>query len=423
MRFRPSLPIPILACLLLPQDLYAANSRSSCISNVKTIGLALHSYVAMEGAVPTDICDAQGRPLLSWRVRLLPYLEEVALYAQFHLDEPWDSPHNRPLSEQVPRIFRCPALGRDDSRTNYLALKRDGGKLFSSEQDHLTIWVVEVDDGQSVPWSKPEDLDGRKENWLEGLGTTHGGGFFHQRGRFVCLSDGRAYLLPQRVGASSGETLLDSQNSFDLRWYQAVVDPRLKWIVIPSLLIRFVGIVGVMWVGYRLIKRKTITPGELLWFALGAGLLWHFIAVVCFYRYSLIPQIPFGCSRAEFDIFWFVPSLAAIAGSTLALVRAWRWPGWRALFAINLFLLLPVAFDASLIPHQDQYLEESFITASAPLVFGLSAILAMWLSLSPEPWQDRQLAHWLGILACVLPFVLYLVLGMAPRGLFMRSLS
>ena len=57
---------------------------------------------------PAYTTSKDGKPLLSWRVLILPYLEQEALYKEFHLDEPWDSPHNRTLIARMPAVYRCP---------------------------------------------------------------------------------------------------------------------------------------------------------------------------------------------------------------------------------------------------------------------------------------------------------------------------
>ena len=55
---------------------------------------------------PAYLADKQGKPLLSWRVALLPYLGQQDLYKRFHLDEPWDSPHNRQLIPLIPDVYQ-----------------------------------------------------------------------------------------------------------------------------------------------------------------------------------------------------------------------------------------------------------------------------------------------------------------------------
>src|SRR5262249_55645747 len=59
---------------------------------------------------PVAIADRKGKPLLSWRVALLPYLGEWDLYRKFKLDEPWDSPHNKALLPLMPEIYACPSF-------------------------------------------------------------------------------------------------------------------------------------------------------------------------------------------------------------------------------------------------------------------------------------------------------------------------
>src|SRR5262245_11036025 len=74
--------------------------RRASANNLKQIGLALHNYHDTYGKLPpAAICDKAGKPLLSWRVAILPFIEQNALYKQFKLDEPWDSEHNKKLAE------------------------------------------------------------------------------------------------------------------------------------------------------------------------------------------------------------------------------------------------------------------------------------------------------------------------------------
>src|SRR5437588_6801844 len=101
-----------MVALLLPavQAAREAARRAQCTNNLKQIGLAMHNYHSSNNCFPPAFTtDRDGKPLLSWRVLLLPYLECSSLYANFHLDEPWDSPHNRPLVNQMPSVFACPS--------------------------------------------------------------------------------------------------------------------------------------------------------------------------------------------------------------------------------------------------------------------------------------------------------------------------
>ncbi len=84
------------------------------MNNLKQIGLAMHNYESTFGTFPPAyIADkATGKPLLSWRVAILPFLEQDALYKQFHLDEPWDSAHNKTLIARMPPVYRSPGRRR-----------------------------------------------------------------------------------------------------------------------------------------------------------------------------------------------------------------------------------------------------------------------------------------------------------------------
>src|SRR6185295_11708421 len=81
----------------LAQVVENAGNEEQTINNFRRIGVAVHNFHDIYQAFPTSSTDASGQPLLSWRVRILPYLDEQTLYAQFHLDEPWNSPHNSTL--------------------------------------------------------------------------------------------------------------------------------------------------------------------------------------------------------------------------------------------------------------------------------------------------------------------------------------
>ena len=83
--------------------------RAQTHNNFKRIGLAIHDHAdAASGTLPRDIARPDGTPLLSWRVAILPYLEEENLHRQFKLDEPWDGPTNLPLLAKMPRIYLDP---------------------------------------------------------------------------------------------------------------------------------------------------------------------------------------------------------------------------------------------------------------------------------------------------------------------------
>jgi hypothetical protein len=134
---------------------------------LREIGWALHTYHDVHGQFPpAAVTDKDGRPLYSWRVAILPYLEDLQarpLAREFRRDEPWDSPHNHRLLPQMPAPFALP-WEPAEGRTHYqvvvgpgTAFDRPGLKMadFPDGPDN-TVLVVEARD--SVPWTKPADV-------------------------------------------------------------------------------------------------------------------------------------------------------------------------------------------------------------------------------------------------------------------------
>jgi len=164
-----------------------AENRAECVNNLKRIGLALHNYHSAHGAFPGNIVDKEGKPLLSWRVAILPYMDQSELYNKFKLDEPWDGPHNKPLLKEMPKFLRCPSRPQGDpTETHYLGFEgprtmfEPGAKVeFEDVVDGTsnTLAVVEADEG--VPWTKPADLpfDYDAPASLYGAGSKHPNGF------------------------------------------------------------------------------------------------------------------------------------------------------------------------------------------------------------------------------------------------------
>lgn len=201
-----SLVLPLILGALLMPVINASRStarRSACSNNLKQIMLAMHNYHDTRGHWPPNaLCDADGRPLLSWRVALLPYLEESALYEEFHLDEPWDSPHNRQLIEAMPACFACPSRqGENPGITSYVGAVGPG-YLFrpaddctpttmreNSDGTSRTIACLEVPAAMGVEWTRPDAPLPALERLLSPEGQVHGSGIL------VACADGSVRVL------------------------------------------------------------------------------------------------------------------------------------------------------------------------------------------------------------------------------------
>jgi hypothetical protein len=182
------------------------------------IGLSIHNFHDTYRGFPAAFsADKDGKPLLSWRVHVLPFLEQASLYNQFHLDEPWDSAHNKQLVAQMPSVFRSPASKAEAGKTVYLGLRHKDGVLAPprdpsrgtrgpvglsladiTDGTSNTFLVVEASDDRAVIWTKPDDLEVDLNDPLKGLVGQRPGGFL------ALLCDGSVRFL---AANTSPETL------------------------------------------------------------------------------------------------------------------------------------------------------------------------------------------------------------------------
>lgn len=216
----------LLTGLLFPQGFFLGARESArqaqCTNNLKRIGLAVHNFHSTYNCFPAAaIVDRQGRPLLSWRVAILPYLgsEEAALYARFHLDEPWDSPNNAPLLSQMPSIYLCPSHLKPKAGATTYQVVVGRNTLFTGGKP---IRLTEVPDGTSntimvgeastaVPWTKPEELKVGGGVTSFGFDSEHPGGFN------VLMADGSVRFIDSSIPQGSLSALV-TRNGGDVNY-------------------------------------------------------------------------------------------------------------------------------------------------------------------------------------------------------------
>lgn len=209
---------PVAVAALLPAVGAARDAarRAQATNNMKQIALAMHNYHDVNAQFPAPaIYDKKGKALLSWRVQVLPYLEQQALYNEFHLDEPWDSEHNRKLIPRMPQIFKTPAAAPiEPGKTVYLFARGKGtlfeknrGPVFAEITDGTsnTAMCIEAAADRAVVWTKPDDLAYDPEKPLAGLGGLWRDGFI------MALCDGSVRFLRNDIDPKTLRALFTHQ--------------------------------------------------------------------------------------------------------------------------------------------------------------------------------------------------------------------
>ena len=208
-----------MAAVPLVFQAVSALRKNQCEANLTRLGVAFQNYQQAHGHFPGPaLVRKDGSPLLSWRVALLPDLGYRALYERFHLDEPWDSPHNRALLAEMPPELVCPGAGVPrDGQTGYKVVvgpqigpqnanntmfdASRGAKLGEiTDGTSNTILVVETD--ALVPWTKPDDLHWQLGARLPQLKSPHAGG------AYVILADGNARFIKNTISTGIFASLL-----------------------------------------------------------------------------------------------------------------------------------------------------------------------------------------------------------------------
>ncbi len=211
---RPSGPIR-LESLPTPQNQSA--------NNLKQILLAFHNYHATFNGFPAASGPRkEGQPPVSWRVLILPYIEQQALYEQYRFDEAWDSENNKRLLDKMPDVFRAPgSKAAAKGMTNYLAVVGEGYALSPAKPTRLaeftdgtsnTIMVVEAADAKAVPWTRPADFTPDKKDPAAGLVGLRTGGFM------AALADGSVHFISSSLGADTLNALFTRSGGEAVDW-------------------------------------------------------------------------------------------------------------------------------------------------------------------------------------------------------------
>jgi hypothetical protein len=191
-----------------------AAKRMQCQGHFSQLGLAFHMYHDIHGSLPPAYTvDENGKPLHSWRVLLLPFMEQRELYEKIRLDEPWNSEYNRQFHDIQLSIYQCPSCSREMQTANcdYSVVIGEetifpGAEAVKFEEitDGLHNTILFVERKVPVCWMDPTN-EIRFDIACEGINKhTLGIGSAHPGGANVCFASGNNgrglyRFLPQSV--------------------------------------------------------------------------------------------------------------------------------------------------------------------------------------------------------------------------------
>ena len=215
--------IAILVALLLPaiQAARSAARRSQSMNNLKQIGLALHMYHDTHKSFPPAyVADAAGKPLYSWRVLILPYIEQNGLYEQFDKTKAWDAPENIGISSMMISVYHSPSdSSLAPNGTNYFcfmgpntAFPKDKAISFNEMTDGSSNTLVAIETkGIAGSWAAPIDIDVATIQPV--LGNAPGQiQPCYPGGTNIGLADGSVRFLPSNIAPSVLPPLIDRRD-------------------------------------------------------------------------------------------------------------------------------------------------------------------------------------------------------------------
>jgi hypothetical protein len=191
-----------LVATLLPAvgQARAAARRAQATTNLKHLALAMHNYADVNGSFPPAVLfGPDGKTPYSWRVALLPYLDQN-IFQQYKFNEPWDSPDNKKVLAKMPPVFRDPNDPADSAFASYFALTGPAtifygkeGTKFAQILDGTSNTLMFVEAKRDIPWTKPEDIPYDKDKPLPKLGGHYSDIFI------AALCDGSVRIIHQSV--------------------------------------------------------------------------------------------------------------------------------------------------------------------------------------------------------------------------------
>jgi hypothetical protein len=185
------------------ESINASANRARSMNNLRQLAIAMHGYNDVYKRLPPAVVASKdGKPLYSWRVALLPFIEGDKLYQEFNLEEPWDSEHNKTLLAKMPKVYAPVGVKTKEPYTTFYQVFYGKGAAFQSDEatiipasftDGTAYTILIAEAAEPVPWTKPADLPFGPDKPLPKVG-----GLFKDFFT-VAMTDGSSRAIPKTV--------------------------------------------------------------------------------------------------------------------------------------------------------------------------------------------------------------------------------
>jgi hypothetical protein len=241
----------LLIALLLPlvASVRERSRHAACQSNLRFIALAVMSHsMRVRPPLQSSMKTGDGVAQHSWRIVILPYLEERALFEQYNFDEPWDGPNNSVVAATGLAIFQCPSSPAGGASTSYFAVVdpraawteeglRSSGRIRDGSSN--TIMLIEAPERQE-PWAKPVDLTFEEAMSLlcdpprnDRIGHRVEYGYFYRPSHVLhvamCSGVTRGLRLPLLRSLAEALLTADGREPINERELSAATDPEVDY--------------------------------------------------------------------------------------------------------------------------------------------------------------------------------------------------
>ncbi len=189
-------------------------NRTQAANQLKQIALGFHNFASAMKTFPHVSKSSNANHLypVSWRVLILPFIEQTELYNQYRFDEPWDGPNNSKLLAKMPAIYRHPDVPAGSTDTNFAVVQgkdtiflADRALKFNEITDGSSNTLLLVETNAAIPWTKPEDLIYEADKELPKIGG------FSDQGFQAAFADGSVRFLGKTLDPAMLRALLTAR--------------------------------------------------------------------------------------------------------------------------------------------------------------------------------------------------------------------